>query len=324
MAQERGVLYGLVVYANRRVSVRRHRPGPVPRADDPRGAGGRRVAERAALHPPQPGGDRRDRAAGAQDPAARPAGGRAGAGGLVRAAGFRRRSAPRRRSSAGTGSERAKDPEVLQLSRDALLRKDAEGVDDERFPRHLVIHGVDYALDYHFEPGSANDGVTMTVPLHLLNQVDEIRCEWLVPGMLAAKVEVLLKSLPQRYRRHLLPLAQTAADFVDAQARAGRWRHVAAAVDGACRSPASSACRCGQAGGIPCGDVAGPPDDELPGGRRARPVPRDVASAAAVEGATRRHARNRASRPLSRGLPGLQGLPACGRCRSGRLRRYRR
>ena len=54
----------------------------------------------------------------------------------------------------------------------------------------------------------------MTVPLHLLNQVDASRCEWLVPGMLAAKVELLLKSLPQRYRRHLLPLAQTASDFV--------------------------------------------------------------------------------------------------------------
>ena len=110
----------------------------------------------------------------------------------------------------------AADPELLKLSRDALLRKDTEGIDNDRFPRHLVMHGVEFALEYHFEPGSAHDGVTMTVPLHLLNQVDAMRCEWLVPGMLAAKAELLLKSLPQRYRRHLLPLAQTAADFVDA------------------------------------------------------------------------------------------------------------
>ena len=115
---------------------------------------------------------------------------------------------------------RGSEPDVLQLSRDALLRKDAEGVDSERFPRHLAMHGVDFALDYHFEPGSANDGITMTVPLHLLNQVDATRCEWLVPGMLGNKVELLLKSLPQRHRRHLLPLAQAAADFVAAHAPA--------------------------------------------------------------------------------------------------------
>ncbi len=108
------------------------------------------------------------------------------------------------------------DPGLLQLSRDALMRKDAEGVDDHRFPRVLSMHGVDFALQYHFSPGSADDGVTMTVPLYALNQVDANRCEWLVPGMLAAKVELLLKSLPQRHRRHLLPLAETAATFVAA------------------------------------------------------------------------------------------------------------
>ncbi len=113
---------------------------------------------------------------------------------------------------------RQAEPDLLQLSRDALLRKDTEGIDSERFPRQLLMHGVAFSLDYHFEPGSANDGVTMTVPLHLLNQVDASRCEWLVPGMLAAKVEPLLKSLPQRYRRHLLPLSQTASDFLAAQA----------------------------------------------------------------------------------------------------------
>ncbi|MGE0800019.1 MAG: ATP-dependent RNA helicase HrpA [Lautropia sp.] len=116
---------------------------------------------------------------------------------------------------------RRTDPTLLQLSRDALLRKDAEGVDDRRFPKGLAMHGVDFALDYRFEPGSSDDGVTMTVPLYALNQVDAVRCEWLVPGMLPAKVELLLKSLPQRYRRHLLPLAETAAGFVADSGGAG-------------------------------------------------------------------------------------------------------
>lgn len=105
-------------------------------------------------------------------------------------------------------------PSLLKLSREELLRKDAEGVDEQRFPRLLRMHGVDFSLSYHFEPGASDDGVTLTVPLHALNQVDAERCEWLVPGMLAAKVAVLLKSLPQRWRRHLLPLAETSEAFV--------------------------------------------------------------------------------------------------------------
>ncbi|MDO5056386.1 MAG: ATP-dependent RNA helicase HrpA [Lautropia sp.] len=109
-------------------------------------------------------------------------------------------------------------PGLLCLSREALLRKDADGVDEQRFPRLLRMHGVDFSLGYHFEPGSSDDGVTLTVPLHALNQVDGNRCEWLVPGMLATKVALLLKSLPQRWRRHLLPLDRTAEAFVEAKA----------------------------------------------------------------------------------------------------------
>ena len=80
--------------------------------------------------------------------------------------------------------ESKKNPRLLKLTRDELLRKDAAGVDSEDFPRHLQLRGIEFALEYRFEPGAANDGVTMTVPLSLLNQVDENRCEWLVPGLL--------------------------------------------------------------------------------------------------------------------------------------------
>ena len=107
------------------------------------------------------------------------------------------------------------DAGLLKLSREALLKKDADGVDEARFPRLLRMRGVDFTLSYHFEPGAADDGVTLTVPLHALNQVDADRCEWLVPGMLAQKVSLLFKSLPQRWRRHLLPLDGTAAEFLD-------------------------------------------------------------------------------------------------------------
>ena len=71
------------------------------------------------------------------------------------------------------------------------------------------------ALDYHFEPGSPRDGVTLSVPLFALNQLDPARCEWLVPGMLKEKVHLLLKSLPQKLRRHCVPLPDYAAGFYE-------------------------------------------------------------------------------------------------------------
>jgi ATP-dependent helicase HrpA len=106
-------------------------------------------------------------------------------------------------------------PDLLKLSRDQLLRKDADGVDHRNFPRRLVMRGVGFEADYHFDPGADDDGVTLNVPLYALNQVDAVRAEWLVPGMLPDKVAALLKSLPQKHRRHLLPLDAWAAGFVE-------------------------------------------------------------------------------------------------------------
>ena len=108
-------------------------------------------------------------------------------------------------------------PKLLFLSRDELMRHEAAGVTTELFPKQLVLRGVEMALAYHFEPGSPRDGVTLTVPLFALNQVDPVRCEWLVPGMLKEKVHLLLKSLPQKLRRHCVPVPEYAQGFVDRQ-----------------------------------------------------------------------------------------------------------
>jgi ATP-dependent helicase HrpA len=112
-------------------------------------------------------------------------------------------------------------PGLLELSREELLRKDAAGVDSDAFPRHAVHRGVRFGLEYRFDPGATDDGVTMVVPLYALNQVDAARCEWLVPGMLADKVVALLKSLPQKLRRHLIPLPEYAAECI------ARWGQAA-------------------------------------------------------------------------------------------------
>ncbi len=103
----------------------------------------------------------------------------------------------------------------LNLSRDELMRHDAAGVTTEVFPRRLAWAGTELAVDYHFEPGSPRDGMTLTVPLFALNQIDAARCEWLVPGMLKEKAHLLLKSLPQKLRRHCVPLPDYAAGFHD-------------------------------------------------------------------------------------------------------------
>ncbi len=107
------------------------------------------------------------------------------------------------------------NPKLLFLSRDELMRHEAAGVTTELFPRQWTMRGTTMALTYHFEPGSPRDGVTLTVPLVALNQVDPVHCEWLVPGMLKEKVHLLMKSLPQKLRRHCVPLPEYAAAFVD-------------------------------------------------------------------------------------------------------------
>ncbi len=106
-----------------------------------------------------------------------------------------------------------KQPKLLQLTRDELMRHEAAGITTEAFPRALRLGGIDCAASYLHEPGDARDGVTVTVPLYALNQVSEERCEWLVPGMLQAKVLALCKTLHQRPRSRLVPLPDYAAEF---------------------------------------------------------------------------------------------------------------
>ena len=109
----------------------------------------------------------------------------------------------------------AKEPKLLHLNRDDLMRHEAAGVTTDLFPKQTTVAGISMALTYHFEPGTPRDGVTLTVPLYALNQVSAERCEWLVHGMLKEKVHLLLKSLPQKLRRHCVPLPDYAADFCD-------------------------------------------------------------------------------------------------------------
>ncbi len=102
---------------------------------------------------------------------------------------------------------------LLHLKKDDLMRHEAAGITTDQFPPQLVMSGVSYALNYHFAPGDKDDGVTLAVPLAFINQVSAMQCEWLVPGLLADKVTQLLKTLPQKLRRHLVPVPEFAAAF---------------------------------------------------------------------------------------------------------------
>ncbi len=112
--------------------------------------------------------------------------------------------------------ERAKgEPRLLFLTRDELMRHQAAGITTQSFPPTVRLGGVDCAATYLHEPGDAKDGLTVTVPLFVLNQVSDERCEWLVTGMLKDKLQALLKSLPQRPRSRLVPLPETASRYAE-------------------------------------------------------------------------------------------------------------
>jgi ATP-dependent helicase HrpA len=110
--------------------------------------------------------------------------------------------------------ETKRQPRLLMLTREELMRHEAAGITSSAFPKTIRLGGVDCAATYLHAPGDPKDGVTVTVPIYSLNQVSEERCEWLVPGMLKDKVLALVKSLHQRPRSRLVPLPDYAAAFV--------------------------------------------------------------------------------------------------------------
>ena len=111
--------------------------------------------------------------------------------------------------------ELKRQPKLLMLSKDELMRHEAAGITTAAFPKTIRLGGIGCSVSYLHEPGDAKDGLTVTVPIYALNQVNEERCEWLVPGLLKDKVLALVKSLHQRPRSRLVPLPDYAAEFCE-------------------------------------------------------------------------------------------------------------
>ena len=108
-------------------------------------------------------------------------------------------------------SDRAHD-DMLRLKREQILVRDPGAEVEAQFPPTLQWQGVDYQLRYQFEPGRQNDGVSITIPLPLLNRAPRYLFDWLVPGLLRDKCIALIKGLPKGLRKQLVP----APDVVDA------------------------------------------------------------------------------------------------------------
>jgi len=101
-------------------------------------------------------------------------------------------------------------PQILHMSQADLLNQESDQVAAADFPDKITVGQMQLPLEYHLEPGSEEDGVTLTIPQEGLNQLQPQRLEWLVPGLIEEKIVALIKSLPKSTRRSLNPLAETA------------------------------------------------------------------------------------------------------------------
>jgi ATP-dependent helicase HrpA len=111
-----------------------------------------------------------------------------------------------------------RQPKALFLSRDDVLAGDAAVVTADQFPDARIVAGLKLPLTYRFEPGHEEDGVTVTLPLAALGEIDAAPFEWLIPGLFVEKVTALLESLPKAIRKNFVPVRETAQRFADARA----------------------------------------------------------------------------------------------------------
>ena len=106
------------------------------------------------------------------------------------------------------------DPELLNFERSFLINDDAEQVSKLDFPNFWHQGNLKLKLTYQFEPGTDADGVTVHIPLPLLNQVEMTGFDWQIPGLREELVIALIKSLPKSYRRNFVPAPNYAQAFL--------------------------------------------------------------------------------------------------------------
>ncbi|MBB5908897.1 ATP-dependent RNA helicase HrpA [Actinoalloteichus hymeniacidonis] len=103
------------------------------------------------------------------------------------------------------------DPALLTFEKSMLVNDQAAGIGEADYPDVWSQGDLRLRLTYQFEPGTDADGVTVHIPLAVLNQVTETGFDWQIPGLRAELVESLLRSLPKTLRRHVVPVPDCAA-----------------------------------------------------------------------------------------------------------------
>ncbi|PWU52997.1 ATP-dependent RNA helicase HrpA, partial [Micromonospora globispora] len=101
---------------------------------------------------------------------------------------------------------RRERPDLLTFTRELLINAGRGGVDEADYPDEWQADGVTLPLTYTFEPGTPTDGVTVDIPLPLLNQVPAESFDWQVPGLREELVIALIRSLPKALRRNFVPV----------------------------------------------------------------------------------------------------------------------
>ncbi|MET8066855.1 ATP-dependent RNA helicase HrpA [Micromonospora sp. NPDC005313] len=101
---------------------------------------------------------------------------------------------------------RREQPDLLTFTRELLVNDGRGGVDEEDFPDQWRADGVTLPLTYTFDPTAPTDGVTVDIPLPLLNQVPVESFDWQVPGLREELVIALIRSLPKPVRRNFVPV----------------------------------------------------------------------------------------------------------------------
>ncbi len=105
---------------------------------------------------------------------------------------------------------RRTQPDLLTFTEDLLVSDDADAVSADDYPQTWQQNGIPLPVTYQFEPGTAADGVTVHIPLDLLNQVDDMGFDWQVAGLRQDLATALLKSLPKATRRNFVPTPEHA------------------------------------------------------------------------------------------------------------------
>ncbi|MCS3805970.1 ATP-dependent helicase HrpA [Chromobacterium alkanivorans] len=106
------------------------------------------------------------------------------------------------------------EAKLLHLTREELMRHAAQHVTENQFPEWLELEDGRLKLRYRFEPNHPLDGVTLDVPLAILNRLQPAAFEWLVPGMVREKLQQLIKGLPKQIRRCCVPVPDFVTRFL--------------------------------------------------------------------------------------------------------------